>query len=491
MAGAIDIPVRFLADASSVAKEADKVEGTGGKLKSWAKGIGGAIAGAFAVDQVRQWIGSASELQDAVAASETIFGSAAGAIKDFAATADTALGMSKQQATDAANTFATFGKGAGLAGNDLAGFSTQLTTLAGDMASFRGTSPEQAITAVGAALRGETEPIRAYGVMLDEGAIKARALSMGLVQAQGDTTKIAQTQLTATKATQAWAKAVKEHGAESDEAKNAADAMKIAQDKLAEATAGTVPELTQQQKVMATQAEIMAQTGDAQGDFARTSDSAANQQKILSAEMENAKAAIGTALLPVLQKILPPLQSMAKFFQDNASVLVPLVGSILALVAAYRIFVAIQAAVNAVLALFGVTSTIALGPLILIVLGIVALIAIVVLLWKNWDTVWNAIVTAFDAVKNALITAWDAVKNAFLTAWDAIKNAFSIAVGFIGTVLDSVIGFFAGVIDWLKSHWPLILAILTGPFGIAVLLITQNWDTIKGVIAGIPGFIQN
>src|SRR5215470_14936197 len=156
MAGGLDVVIDFLADTSKLREETAKVEGTGSKLKSWAKGVGAAIGAAFAVDQIKDWVGAASELQDAMSASQQIFGSAAGQVAKFSQTADKGLGISQKQAIDAANTFATFGKSAGLTGAPLAKFATKLTGLAGDLASFKGTSPEQAIEAIGAALRGET-----------------------------------------------------------------------------------------------------------------------------------------------------------------------------------------------------------------------------------------------------------------------------------------------------------------------------------------------
>src|SRR5262245_50202625 len=301
-AGSTNVVVKFLADVSDIKDGVQKIEGTTGKIKSWAKGIGTAIAGAFAVDQVKEWIDAAAGLQDAVSASQQIFGAAAGTVRRFADQADTAFGISQKGAIDAANTFATFGKSAGLSGDDLAGFATGLTGLAGDLASFRGTTPEQAIEAIGAALRGETEPIRAYGVLLDDATLRQRALKLGLIS----TTKEA---------------------------------------------------LTPQQKVLAAQAEILAQTGDAQGDFARTSDSAANQQKILAAEMENTQAALGTALLPVLQAVTPILQAMAGFIKDNAHWLVPLTAAVLGVAAAVWVWNAAMAA----------------NPIVLITLGVAAL----------------------------------------------------------------------------------------------------------------------
>ena len=86
----------------------------------------------------------------------------------------------QQQALDAAATFATFGGAAGLAGDDLVNFSTGFVGLASDMASFNNTTPEQAIQAIGAALRGEAEPMRQYGVLLDDATLRQKALELGL-----------------------------------------------------------------------------------------------------------------------------------------------------------------------------------------------------------------------------------------------------------------------------------------------------------------------
>lgn len=214
------------------------------------KGVGTAVQGltgslvtgkllAFGNEAVTSF----SQLQDASAAAAVTFGGSMARIEAQAASAPQKLGMSGRQVIEAAGTFGTYGKAAGLAGADLESFAVDMTSLAGDMASFKGKSPEQAIEAIGAALRGEAEPIRQFGVMLDDATLKNRAMSMGLIK----TTKDA---------------------------------------------------LTPQQKSLAAQAEILAQTSDAQGDFERTSQSAANVQKTLTATMEDQENAIGGKLEP-------------------------------------------------------------------------------------------------------------------------------------------------------------------------------------------------
>lgn len=235
-----------------VAGKADGLSGTFGKVGAGAAKLVAPLAAIFAVDKIKELgtasVASFSELEDSSAAAGVVFGDSMNKVIEQSKTAGATLGLSSQQVINAANTFGTYGKAAGLGGDELAGFSTDLTALAGDMASFKGTSTEQAIEAVGAALRGEAEPIRAYGVMMDDASLKDEAMRQGIIK----TTKDA---------------------------------------------------LTPQQKILAAQGLIFAQTKDAQGDFARTSMSTANVAKTLAAEQENLAAKTGGLLAPAFTAV--------------------------------------------------------------------------------------------------------------------------------------------------------------------------------------------
>jgi hypothetical protein len=61
--------------------------------------------------------------------------------------------------------------------------------------------------------------------------------------------------------------------------------------------------------------------------------------------------------------------------------------------------------------------------------------------------------------------------------------------GFISGVFNGIRNVIAGVINWIRANWPLLLAILVGPFGLAVLLIVRNWNAIVGFFARLPGMI--
>ena len=228
----------------------------------------GAI-GIAAVTGAAKAVSLASDYAESQSKIAEIFGTSSVAVEAFAATAATSLGQSKQDVLNAAGTFGIFGDAAGLGGQDLVDFSNNFTTLASDLASFNNTSPQEAVEAIGSALRGESEPLRKYGVMLDDAAMKAEALAQGIYNGKGP--------------------------------------------------------LTQQQKILASTALIFQKTTKAQGDFARTSGGLANQTRIMKAQLANAATTIGTALLPIAlklsnffaQKVIPIVEKLSDTFSKK------------------------------------------------------------------------------------------------------------------------------------------------------------------------------
>jgi hypothetical protein len=204
------------------------------------------IAAGVGIYKMTQLASNMAETQSKVG---VIFGDTANDIRAFGKTAARSIGQSEQAALDAASTFGIFGASAGLSGNDLVKFSKQFTVLASDFASFYNTSPEDAILAIGSALRGEALPLRRYGVLLNEAELQNQALKLGLIS----TTKEA---------------------------------------------------LTPQIKILAAAAFIMEKSKVAQGDFARTAAGLANQQRILNAEVTNLSTAFGGLFLPIMTQIV-------------------------------------------------------------------------------------------------------------------------------------------------------------------------------------------
>jgi hypothetical protein len=226
-----------------------------------AAGLAFAALGAFAIKFGIDAVKSASDFNEELSKSQVIFGETAKSIEDFSKSAAKSLGLSQKQALEATSTFATFGKAAGLTGKDLANFSTDATGLAADLGSFYNTSADDAINAIGAALRGESEPIRRYGILINDATLKATAMSMGLYKGKGN--------------------------------------------------------LDLQAKSLAAYRVILNQSKDAQGDFARTSGGLAGSTKILSSELANLRVNLGSKLIPILLNTFRVVQQISDGFSGK------------------------------------------------------------------------------------------------------------------------------------------------------------------------------
>lgn len=383
----------------------------------------------------------ASDLAETQAKVGQIFGDSGKEIESFASTAATALGQSKQQAMDASANFAIFGKSAGLSGTELVGFSTELTVLASDLASFNNTSPEVAIDAIGAALRGEAEPLRAFGVLMDDASLRSEALKMGLIA----TTKEA---------------------------------------------------LTPQQKVLAAHALVMAQTTTAQGDFARTSEGLANQQRILKAELTNTTTELGVALLPIaLQlvdifrtRVAPAIQGVSDWFtklSPNTQKTTLIIAGLTAIIGPLLIVAGFLVSAIAAISL----------PVLLVIAGIAALIAIGVLVFKNWEEIsakareiWGAIVAflkpAIDDVTEFMTSRFEAFAEFWREIWPDLKEAFVNIWNAIKEFLEPIV---EGMLTTIKSTFDLIVEVIKVAWQLVKDLIDAALKVIQGILKTFAG----
>lgn len=196
-------------------------------------------------------------------------------------------------------------------------------------------------------------------------------------------------------------------------------------------------------------------------------------------------------------------QVMADFVQSiPVDVLRILIGLVIAANVALKLYAATQAIVTAATKAWAVAQRILnlaflTNPVFLIIAGIVALVAVIVLIatkttWFQtiWDKVWGFIKAAaskaWDFIKAVVQKGFNFLKFIFLNFtgpgliikhWNTIKKAVSSAVSF--------------VVDFVKNNWKKILALLTGPIGIAVALIIKHWDKIKGAFSTAGRAVSN
>ena len=463
--GTAVVPVKL--DPSGIAPGMQQVEQqTSGRFKKTGQVAGQALQAGFKVGLAgmalvgagaAKAIQAASGLNEQIDASEVVFGKSAGAMQDWAATGAEAFGLSSREALLAANAYGNMFSTVGLGASDVSSMSQQMVQLAGDMASFHDQDPTDMLDRLRSGLSGEAEPLKQFGVLMTEASVAAAAVSEGIVKAERDTGALKQAQLGAQVAQTKYNEAVAAHGKNSVEAKSALASQMRAQDALKKAVKGTVPELTEAQKVQARYALIMDQTERAQGNFADTSDSLANQQRTLSANTENMAAALGQSLLPAATAVVGVLSVMAGFFQQHTTLaggLVVAIGSLSAalvvgnlamkawnsgLLTVIRSTALWQRSLALLRIAFATTWAAALGPIGLIIIAVAALGIALVVLWKKSET-FRRIVTA---------------------AWNGIKAAAEF------------------VINWVKDNWMILLGALAGPFGIAIALIIKHFDKIK------------
>lgn len=229
-----------------------------GRLKDFARSapgqIGAGLSFAGIVAGAASATNAASDLYETISKSQVVFGSSSAAMERWASEAANSLGQSKEQALGAAATMGNMFVAMGMIPDEAANMSKEMVNLAADLASFNNTSSDDALMAIGAALRGESEPIRRYGVLLDDATLKAEAFSKGLYDGTGV--------------------------------------------------------LAPASRALAAYGVILKQTTTAQGDFAKTSDGLANSQRIIAANFEDAKATLGESLLPTIQKLSASLKEL-------------------------------------------------------------------------------------------------------------------------------------------------------------------------------------
>ena len=207
-----------------------------------------------------------------------VFGDSAQSIIDFAKGASS-LGLAEDQALRAAASFGSLFKVIGSSEEEAAMFSKNLTQLAADMASFNNTTVDEALIALSAGLRGESEPLKRFAVFLNDATLKQEAFAMGLI------------------------KSVKSS-------------------------------LTPATKALAAYNVIMKQTAQQQGDFARTSGGFANLSRIVTAQATNLAGSIGKSFEPIwrgaaeaIKEVLGALEPLAAKVSETVSRVAEVIGA--------------------------------------------------------------------------------------------------------------------------------------------------------------------
>lgn len=375
-----------------------------------AKAIGLVMIARKALDTIKTGIDYASDLAEVQNVVDVTFGSATEAINSWSKECLVAYGMNEVSAKRYAGTIGAMLKSSGLAGDAIVDMSKDMVGLAGDMASFYNLDLETAFEKIRSGISGETEPLKQLGINMSVANLEAYALSQGITTAYN--------------------------------------------------------EMSQAEQVMLRYNYLMSTTADAQGDFARTQDSYANQTRLLSESWLEFTGVMAEQLLPVLTTIVSWLNNIVAFLTENAdmvsAVLVGLSTTVGILAVAWVVHAAAQWL--AVAANQALIVSLLSNP----ILWIALIIGVLVAAMYRW-------IQSIGGVKNA----WEICKLALIVGWNAVKLAFFTGVYWVIDLVDKL------KLCWQKAG--VAIANFMGDMKVSVLTILQNM--INGAIDIINKFI--
>lgn len=222
------------------------------------------IAGAFAVKKIAEFTSACLDLGSDLAEVQNVvdvtFTKMNEQVNNFAQNAMTQFGLGETMAKKYTGTFGAMAKAFGFAENEAYAMSTTLTGLAGDVASFYNITQDEAYTKLKSVFTGETETLKDLGIVMTQAALDQYALANGYGK--------------------------------------------------------TTAKMTEQEKVALRYAFVQQQLALAQGDFARTSDSWANQVRILKLQFDSLRASLGQGFIAALTPVIKVINTvMGKLVQ--------------------------------------------------------------------------------------------------------------------------------------------------------------------------------
>lgn len=267
--GSVIIDTRM--DTTGVQNGVSAIKQSFNGLGSAVKKIGLLIGGAFAVGKLAQFgkecVELGSDLAEVQNVVDVTFTTMSDKVNEFAKNAMTSAGLSETMAKRYVGTFGAMSKSFGFSEAQAYDMSTALTQLTGDVASFYNISQDLAYIKLKSVFTGETETLKDLGVVMTQSALDQYALANGY----GKTTS----------------------------------------------------EMTEQEKVALRLAFVQKQLSAASGDFIRTSDSWANQVRVMQLQLQSLKATVGqglinifTPVLKVINFLLGKLATLANAFKS-------------------------------------------------------------------------------------------------------------------------------------------------------------------------------
>ena len=269
------------------------------KIRNGAMIAGAAIAGAD-----KKAFDYASDTNEALNKVEVAFGDNNKVVEDWSKSTLTNIGLAQGTALDLAATYGDMSTSMGIGTEEAAKMSTSLVDLAGDLASFKNIGIDRVNTALNGVFTGETEALKGLGIVMTQTNLEQFAMASGALQSSVDNSKAAKNAMAREKAQDRLNKAIKKHGENSIEARDAQLKLTEAESKGEEVQQAKLDSLSQEELVRLRYNYVMSKTKNSQGDFARTSDQAANATRVFTESIKETSAKLGQGLLPIFTPLI-------------------------------------------------------------------------------------------------------------------------------------------------------------------------------------------
>lgn len=391
---------------------------------------------------------SAADFDESINKVDVAFKDSSDAVKDWSENTLKQFGIAQGTALEMVSLFGDMGTTMGLVPAEAADMSTGLVGLAGDLASFKNVQLDVAQTALAGIFTGETESLKRLGIIMTEANLEQYALEQGSKKLYG--------------------------------------------------------EMTQAEKVQLRYAYVTDMSKNAIGDFSRTSDSSANVTRTFSESIKEMSTSFGQALLPIITPVIQKATELVQWFGslDGSTqtiiitaglflaalgpivtilgTLMTVVGTVTAVISGMTLALsggalaagastAATIAYNVVQGIMAVASSVSAAavwvlngalavltsPITWVIVAIVALIAIGVLLWKNWDTIVVKAGELFNGIVKWFSNIWSSMKDIggkiVDGLWSGIKGGWDWLTNSVKNLTDGLI---KGIKGFLGIHSP-------------------------------------
>lgn len=372
---------------------------------------------------------------------EVAFKESSQSVEDFSKTTLDNFGIAQGSALDMAALFGDMGTAMGLSTDEAANMSTSLVGLSGDLASFKNIGIDQAQDALKGIFTGEGESLKSLGVIMQDSTLKEYALAQGITKKYED--------------------------------------------------------MTQAEKVQLRYNYVMEMTKNAQGDFARTSDGAANSMRVASESAKEAATSIGVMLAPIVAVIAQYVSNLTKEFtglsDGTKTVILVVLGLVAAIAPIAGLISGISTIIGAATGIMGLFTAATVAetaategaavaqtglnlaflacPLTWIVLAIMAAVAAFIYFWNT-----------SEGFRSFWIGLWETVKTVAGVVIDALVNFFTVT---LPNAWNSLVAFFQGIPQWFSNLFNSIKTGIQNALNTIVAVFTNIWNSIKNTTSSI------